>query len=406
MSDSRRYVPRNPRAFNRLVKIFYGAWLRLVYRIESHGEELLEDLKPPYVLVANHVSTRDPFIISSFSSAPIYWVTSDGNMRTRFMRFFLGLVGSIPKAKAIPDIQTVNWIVEVVRKRKGVVGIFPEGQASWDGHTLPLFRSTAKLLKLLKVPVVAVRLEGAYFALPRWTWERRRGKVTIEWALLFSAEDLRSLGADEIFRRLESGLAHDEYGYQSRVHIAYRSRRRAEHVELALYLCPECETIGRLHSSGSRLHCSACGSTFVLDRYGYFSEAGRDRAPFATIRDWDQWQAETFAAEAEKARGSPGRPFIADGGAMLFRGRRMNPLRRIRTGTLVLYPDRLELATLSGERLRFSLAEVDGIGVLKRNLLEFYVGRDLYQVRFVLRSVSARKWAEGLEFFRKALLKG
>lgn len=399
MSDSRHYVPRSSRGFYRLLRHTYGAWLKRTYRVESQGGEVFDGLRAPYVIVGNHQTTRDPFILSLYTRHPIYWVTSDGNMRSRLMRYLLSWVGSIPKSKAIPDRKTIDWIVKVVRKRRGVIGIFPEGQQSWDGTTLPLQPATAKLLKLLKVPVVAARLEGAYLSLPRWTWSRRKGRMRVVWRLLLTPEELESLDTDEILARLEKGLAWDEYAWQERHRQAFIGPRRAEHVELALYQCPECGAIGRLRSKGKRLHCAACGATFVLDRYGYFGMAGKGEARFPSIRDWSRWQEGAFREAAEAALGRPGRPFISDSGALLYRGHRMNPLRRIRTGTLVLYPDRLELATLLGERLSFPVSEIDGIGVLKRNLLEFYVGQALYQVRFTRRSVSARKWADGLGFF-------
>jgi 1-acyl-sn-glycerol-3-phosphate acyltransferase len=415
--SAEHYIPRNSRGFNKLLKLSYGSWLKYVYRIRHEGDGFLKELKPPYIIVANHVTTRDPFIIGMHCPEPIYWITGDGVMRTSFIRFFLGLVGSIPKSKAIPDIKTISWVMDVVRKRKGVVGVFPEGQQSWDGHTLPITPASAKLVKLLKVPVVAVRIKGAYMALPRWTWQRRRGKVTAEWELILGPEELRALPVEDILARLEAGIAHDESSYEEREAIEFRSTRRAEFIELSLFMCPDCEGVGRLRSRGNRLHCGACGSTFILDRYGRFRKPGGASPRFRTIRDWDQWQKGAFgaavglAAAASREGGScdsalgdprkPSRPFISDPGAVLFHGRRMNPLRRIRTGTLVLYPDRLELATLLGERLAFPLADLDGVGVLKRNQLEFYHHRDLYQVRFALRMISARKWAEAISLFKQ-----
>ena len=75
----------------------------------------------------------------------------------------------------------------------------------------------------------------------------------------------------------------------------------------------------------------------------------------------------------------------------------MNPLRRLRSGTLILYPDRVELATFIGERLRFPVADIEGISVLKRSTLEFYIGKNLYQTRFAMSSASARKWSAAVE---------
>ncbi len=408
MSSSKRYIPINSRFFNKFVKLTYGTWLGKVYRIEHEGFDLFKTLRPPYVVVANHVTTRDPFFLGVSIPEPVYWITSDGNLRTRFMRFFLSLVGSIPKSKAIPDIDTINWIVEVIRKRKGVVGIFPEGQQSWDGKTLPLFPSTAKLLKLLKVPVVAARIEGGYMSLPRWTWNRRKGRVKIVWSILFKGEELKTLKAEEVFARLEAGLAHDEYASLAAEPIRFHSRRRAEHVELALFTCQDCGSIGRMRSRGNHLHCHACGSAWTLDRHGHFHALGKAGLRFDTIKAWDAWQGPTFAAALEAGRtatfqGGAPKPFFSDEGAVIGKGRKMNPLRRLRAGTLILYPDRVELATLLGEVLVFPLAELEAITVLKRSQLEFYQGRNLYQVNFALRSVSARKWALAMEHFKAAL---
>jgi 1-acyl-sn-glycerol-3-phosphate acyltransferase len=398
MQRRKRYVPQNVRWFGRLIKGSYGIWLRAFFRVETKNAQAAKALKAPYVLVSNHVTILDPFILGTLLRESVYWITSDGNMRTRVMRALLRLVGSIPKSKSIPDIETVNWTVDVIRKRYGVVGIFPEGQQSWDGTTLPLVPSTAKLLKLLKVPVLAAVIKGGYSSLPRWTGARRRGRIEVEFKLAFTADDLKAMGVEEIRSRLDAALAHDETAWQERARIPYLAARRAEHVELSLFMCPRCEAIGALRSSGSRLNCLSCGMALKLDSFGRFKARKGEAPPYSTIRDWDRWQAVAFERGITvEASAHPDRPLFSDAGALLFHGRRMNPLRRLRTGTLILYPDRIVLATLMGERLRFPLASVEGISVLKRNILEFYVGKDLFQTRFPMHSASARKWQAAVD---------
>jgi 1-acyl-sn-glycerol-3-phosphate acyltransferase len=304
-------------------------------------------------------------------------------------------------------METVNWTVEVIRKRGGVVGIFPEGQQTWDGTTLPLVPSTAKLLKLLKVPVLAAVIRGGYSSLPRWTGARRRGRVEVEFKLLFSPEELKALKTDEVRARLEAALDHDEAAWQEKTRVPFIALRRAEHVELGLFMCPRCETIGSLRSARSRLNCLSCGMALRLDPFGRFKARLDGPPPFSTIRDWDRWQARAFEREVARASAErPGAPLFSDAGAMILHGRKMNPLRLLRTGTLILYPDRLELATLLGERLDFPIAGIEGISVLKRNILEFYVGRDLYQARFPMRSASARKWQTAVEILARSTRSG
>ncbi len=406
MRGRARYVPKNFRWFSRLIRATYGLWLHLFFRVKGENAQLAKALRPPFVIVSNHVTILDPFILSTFLREPVYWITSDGNMRSRLMRALLRLVGSIPKSKFIPDMETVNWTVEVIRRRGGVVGIFPEGEQTWNGVTRPLVPSTAKLLKLLKVPVLAAVIRGGYSSLPRWTSARRRGRVEVEFRLAFAPEELKALSVDEIRARLADALSHDETAWQERSRVPFEALRRAEHLELALFMCPRCEAIGSLRSSGSRLDCQTCGMALKLNALGRIRVRKGQAPVFSTIRDWDRWQAIAFESKLKReASARPERPIFSDPGALVLRGRKMNPLRRLRSGTLILYPDRLELATFFGERLRFSIAEIEGISVLKRSTLEFYVGKDLYQTRFALASSSARKWAAAVETLSEAARK-
>jgi 1-acyl-sn-glycerol-3-phosphate acyltransferase len=253
--------------------------------------------------------------------------------------------------------------------------------------------STAKLVKLLKVPVLAAVIKGGYSSLPRWTKARRRGRIEVEFKRILEPADLKALKAEEIAARLDAALAHDEAAWQEGAKAPFIALRKAEHLELALFMCPRCEAIGSLRSSRSRLNCISCGMALRLDAFGRFRSRMDGPPAFEGIRDWDRWQAEAFPRFVlRQAEARPKAPLFSDAGAMMLRGHKMNPLKILRTGTLILYPDRLELATLLGERLRFPLGEIEGISVLKKNILEFYVGHDLYQTRFPLRSTSARKW--------------
>jgi hypothetical protein len=63
---------------------------------------------------------------------------------------------SIPKSKAIPDIETVNWIVDKTQNvNVTLVGMYPEARVRGRAHHFPVYFSSAKLLRLLRVPVVA-----------------------------------------------------------------------------------------------------------------------------------------------------------------------------------------------------------------------------------------------------------
>ncbi len=77
----------------------------------------------------------------------------------------------------------------------------------------------------------------------------------------------------------------------------------------------------------------------------------------------------------------------------------MNPLVLLQRGKLVLYADRIEH---EGKKrtLTFYFKDIDAEGVLKGQLLEFYEGKNLYQVRFASKRQSARKWADAVTALR------
>lgn len=396
MGNKIRYTPRAPRWFNTLLRHTFGAWLRHHFRMRAKGQDLFKRLKPPYVLIPTHHGIMDPFMVGVLVPEPIYWVTSDGNMRSSIMRLLLGLVGSIPKSKVIPDLETIGWIVDVIRKRKGVVGVFAEGQSSWDGHTQAIIPSTGKLIKLLKVPVVVALLKGSYFSQPRWSWTHRPGDVEIEFKLVMDGAQGKASTPEEILAVLKDSMEYDEEEWRATHPAIHRSSRRARHLELSLFMCPACGKAGTMRSYVNRLYCRACGHVVRLSPEYKFTAVGGSVPRMSTIREWDLWQKDAFDALLAKACDAPETPIFSDLGVLLLRGHRMSPLRKIRTGTLVLYPGRLELATLSGERLAFPVDEIEGEGVLKQQLLEFYLGKALYQVRFPRRFQSARKWLSAI----------
>lgn len=406
MINAGRYKPTNTRLFTWIVRNTYGLMLRATYKAKAEGLELFDTLKPPFILIGNHTTLLDPFLANSFVPFPVHWVASDGNMRSPLMRFLLiKLVGSIPKSKAIPDIETVNWIVEFIRKRRGVVGFYPEGQSSWNGTAVPAFGSSAKLLKLLKAPVILAHSRGSYMTKPRWAYSRRKGRVELGFSQLFSPESLKALTVEEIDAALNAAIAHDDQAWAKAKGLVFRDSHRAECLELALYACPSCGALHTLHSSGTELSCSECTAVFTyredgaiepLDGTGQGWKGVSPSCP-GSVREWDSWQE----SHLEKLLAStylpnPGRIVFQDTEVRLYQGRRMDTMDLLGRGTMRLTAQGITFAPLKGGETLFPLAEISGPGVLKWNFFEFYIGKTVYRVKFSNRADSGRKYAVGL----------
>jgi 1-acyl-sn-glycerol-3-phosphate acyltransferase len=318
------------------------------------------------------------------------------------------LVGAIPKTKGVSDSELVRWILKL-RDRRGVISLFPEGQRTWDGASLPVLYSTAKLVKLLRIPVVVPVFKGGYFSHPRWAFKPRRGKLVIEFRHAFSGDELRSLSADDIHARLTALIGHDAYEHQATHMIRFRGRRPAEDIEHILFICPSCRSFATLHSRRRHVTCSACGYRLVYTDYGYLVPAS-GRAQHLTIRDLNRSQLEYFAGYLDGV--SAETPVFSEPDTVLSTGYRTNPVHRVATGTLTLYADRILFArggpggVLGGDpglggggrgELVFPLADIEGLNVQLTRKLELYHRGRLYTFDPTDRKCSMYKWQVAIE---------
>lgn len=396
--------------FIQFLRVFLGVYLKLRFNMKAENHGLVARLRPPYLVLPNHVGYWDPFMVSIFVPQAIHWVAADANFRSRILRRLLGLVGAIPKAKAVTDFEAIRYILSV-RESGGVVGIFAEGQRTWDGTTLPLLYSTAKLVRLMKSPVMTPIFLGGYFSHPRWSYKPRRGKLTVHFKLALTAEEARTFSVDQIYERLTEALSHDDYAYQSSQMICYRGRRIAEDLEHSLFVCPGCRGIATMRSLESRYRCRACGYAVEYTETGFLRSEEEPR--FSTIRDWHRWQLEELPAlleERVEGYRVDGTPILEDVDVDVSRGYRSSRLTRLGRGTLRLLPDRLTF-TLNRvtkdavkksdgpgtEAVEIPLPEIRGLNVQLTRHLELYYKGELYVFFPASRKVSAYKWQNAVE---------
>jgi len=382
---------RASRTLNRILRLTLAPWITNRYRVRAENTGIFKRIRPPYLILPNHTSVWDPFMVNKYVPGVIHYVVSDANFRSKVVEFGLGLVGSIPKTKVMSDLDTVKNIMKI-KEAGGIVGIFPEGQNTWDGHTMPMYFSTAKLAKLLRVPVITARISGAYLSKPRWSKKRRRGRVTILYDVAFTPEELRRATVEEIDTRIAKHLEHDEYEFNRFHRIRYVGPDRAEYAEIALFTCPQCLEIGTLRSEGNLLRCTECGYTVRYDLYGFFQPVS-GALRFDTMRSWNLWQAEELRRRLAEFVVTPNAPpLFAEERVKVEIGYKSMPLELYRIGRIALYPDRIELAAEHAEPERFPIAAIVGINVQNNERLEFYANENLYRVTILDPRGCTYKW--------------
>jgi 1-acyl-sn-glycerol-3-phosphate acyltransferase len=157
-----------------ILRLFF----RIFLKIEIVGGETLS-LYSPFICVLNHQSIFDPFIILAFLYRRIGFLTKSTSFSSRTERYFLKLGLSLPTTRYQTDPAVIRHIFNYLKM--GIpIGIFPEGERSWDGQ-LQLFKySVIRMLVYAKCPVIPIVIDNTFSFMPRWAKFPRRQNIHIE----------------------------------------------------------------------------------------------------------------------------------------------------------------------------------------------------------------------------------
>jgi 1-acyl-sn-glycerol-3-phosphate acyltransferase len=135
-------------------------------KIRCEGEENIPK-EGSFFLVLGHQSHLDSLLLYMFCTRLMVTLTKSSVFRTRFMAWLTPRVGAVPTRRFQIYAQAVRVALRLVERGEGV-GVFPEGECSWDGSLQPLRRGTIKLLLKAGVPVIPCGMVGTYGGLPHW----------------------------------------------------------------------------------------------------------------------------------------------------------------------------------------------------------------------------------------------
>lgn len=344
-------------------------YLRRLFNISVEANPLRE-VREPYLLLGHHVTNLDPVIGNMCANRLVRFIAGDANQDSLIKRFLLALVESIPFAKNRSDAKSIRRLVRHVQAGRPV-GLYPEGGRNWDGATDRLVPATAKLIKLLRIPVYGIFYKGGYLSRPRWADFPRRGKMVVEIKQLFSREAVREKSAEEIYAGLVDKLAYNEYAWQARVRIPFPGKNLAEHIERLLYLCPHCQAVDSLVSQGDKFHCTRCKSEYIYNEYGDILGC-RDFADTVTWNQWQRGHLPRIVAEGFS---------FANRGVALEKKDIVSGARERRTVDMTFTPDAVAWADKdAGESI--AVDRIASLSLTFEDMAEFYVGKTKYRFTF------------------------
>ncbi|MCL2651361.1 MAG: 1-acyl-sn-glycerol-3-phosphate acyltransferase [Candidatus Azobacteroides sp.] len=283
----------------RLVVALCSLLHRKKYALEVRKSAGFTALKPPYIVLANHISNIDFTVVAcAMSPAILNFVVATFYFRRRFLNGMLRLMGCVPKEQFQPDTKAIKSILSIIR-RGDVVAIYPAGQSAYDGEATYMDASIAGLLKKLKVPVVTVHINGAFIACPKWNMGLRKSRIEASVDVLFTPHELETLNREEIYQKVKNALDFDDYEWQRKTMVKASKPHSAKGLEQVLYRCPRCQTEFNMHTQHNRLWCASCGNAALMNEYGLLQPADSSCIIFETPTQWSRWQMQCYKQQVE-----------------------------------------------------------------------------------------------------------
>ncbi|MGB7160178.1 MAG: lysophospholipid acyltransferase family protein [Tepidisphaeraceae bacterium] len=132
----------------------------------THAFHRLDLLSPPHlpetgpaILVCNHTSGLDPFLIQSVCPRVITWMMAKEFYDMAAVTWAFKLIGVIPVARGGRDSTATRAAIRALHDGQ-ILGIFPEGRIERERALMPFQTGVALMAIKTKVPVYPACLDG------------------------------------------------------------------------------------------------------------------------------------------------------------------------------------------------------------------------------------------------------
>mgnify|MGYP005857980471 CR=1 FL=1 len=164
-------------SFYGAVRSLVGALIPLVADLRVEGRGRVPE-QGPFLLVANHRSILDPVLAQVACPRPVHTMTKSTQFGRAPFGWLLPRLRTFPVRRYRVDPQAVRTALRLLEQGRGV-GVYPEGERSWDGRAQPFRRGTVRLILKAGVPVVPCGISGSYEVWPRWSHRPVKGPVSV-----------------------------------------------------------------------------------------------------------------------------------------------------------------------------------------------------------------------------------
>ena len=347
-----------------------GVYTRLKFGIKI--EKFKAQEKRPYLILLNHQTPYDQFFVGMAFRGPVYYLATEDIFSNGWVSSVINwLIAPIPIKKQTTDIKAIMNCVRIA-KEGGTICIAPEGNRTYSGRTEYMSPSIAQLARMLKMPILIFRIEGGYGKQPRWSDVVRKGKMRCYPSRVITPEEYGAMTDEALFDVISRELYVDEAVLDSE----YHHKKRAEYMERAVYICPECG-LSTFESHGDTVTCKKCNRSVRYLPTKQLRGEGFD-FPFEFVAQWYDYQKQFINALDVTALTE--QPIYRERISMteVIPCQKKIPLKD--NAEILMYGDRVEICDAQGVMcIPYNTAMA--FTVLGRNKLNIYFDGKIYQIK-------------------------
>lgn len=230
------------------------------------------ELEGPFIILSNHPSFFDGYYLTQtvYPIRPAF-VLNRYYFKDVKGRFIFNRMGVIPKKLFSPDVETIKKAIRTIKSGYSIY-MCPEGRLSVDGTNYLVNFETAKFIKQMKVPVIMVRINGAYLASPKWRKNQYKTTVSTEISRVISKEELLEKTPEQLSQIINEAIKFNDFEYARKEGLVFKSDNKACGLENILYYCPECGAIHQMTTHGNCISCKNCDFKLFINEDYWFEE--------------------------------------------------------------------------------------------------------------------------------------
>lgn len=252
-----------------LYSLYYFIMVKLIlpkYRPNITVKDNIGECSGPCFLIWNHLSRLDHvYVLAATYPRRVNIVAGYVEFFRSHLKTVFRLNRVLPKKIYSQDIPGVKAMLSIV-KQGGCVAFSPEGMSSIYGQNQPIVPGTGRFLKHFGIPVYFLKLKGQYLTNTKHCLDVRPGRTEAELSLLLTAEQLKSMTAEEIDNCINEAFRHDDFAWSRELGLTWRSNGRiCEKLDDICYRCPRCGAEFSMDAAGSHIRCRACGNGADMD---------------------------------------------------------------------------------------------------------------------------------------------